>query len=284
MTVDIRLEYSSLADLAESGQKGDGSSHQVGGGWRGTTTYAQAVALANGGWTQGARTLADLVDVATPMMADKFPDIGDRITWRHTMTGTGILDVGAYTAGQPLMIVGPVLTADTPVVSVAMPAIWSATVDTDSILAAGAVAAAVVTLLTERGYSVSVHALAGWGRRGYDPSTNQGKVIADVILKASTDPLSMEDLAFGLAHPSMSRRFIFAAGETSGVGREINCWSGGGYGGSGHVWSGSEGRLIRGLADIDLTGMASAWFGRAGDLSGCVGVAVKAVSDWCERS
>lgn len=247
------FRYESIDHLAIEGEGTVGSSKRGGNrddSWAMTRTYEDAIRVYRDGWSQGATQMSDALAAITPAVRDAIK-VANRLAWQHTMIGAGMLDIGRYTVGHPLVIVGPQLAADNPIVKVSVPALWSASVSADRILEAGAVVAAVCDVLSSAGYAVEVNANAGW--------MNKKDVawIAQVVLKPASRPLDLDDLAFGIAHPAMSRRFIFAAGELMPDPRSINCVLGGGYGGHASQWSGTTPSLVKGLGDIDLTPMAS---------------------------
>jgi len=242
--------YESLHEIAEAGRAGEGASKATGrNDWYGTADYEEAVELAANGWWYGGNELEAAIRRIKPQV-DKAVEVLARLVYMPTPNRPGVLDVGRYAAGHPYCMVSPVLSGSVPIVRVMVPCLWSASVPTKDIMEAGAVVSAVAEVLTAAGYAVEVAAVAGWDRRNGDAE------VVEVILKQSTQRVDVEDLAFGIAHPSMSRRFIFAAGELNPHAREINCRTGGGYGGYSH-WSGTAPSLIKGLGDVDLTTMAT---------------------------
>lgn len=243
--------YDSLSDIAERGRKGVGTSKQPerGSNWFGTADYEAAVELAAKGWHQGGEQIQAAIERIKPKVGPMI-EVLSRISYIPTPNRPGLLDVGRYAAGHPYCMISPVLTSSTPIVKIGVPALWSGGCSTDMIMEAGAIVSAVAEVLTAAGYAVEVVALAGWCRRNGDHE------ITEVVLKRSVDKVDIEDLAFGIAHPSMSRRFIFASGELNAHAEEINCRTGGGYGGSGSRWSGTMPELVAGLSDIDLTVLA----------------------------
>ena len=259
--------YDSLSEIADKGRAGVGSSKSAcQSNWYGTADYEAAVTLAAGGWKQGGEKINLAIERIKPQVGQVI-EVLSRISFQHTPNRPGMLDVGRYAAGHPYHMVSPILTSSPPIVKIAVPALWSAAVSTDRIMEAGAVVSAVAEVLTAAGYAVEVVAVAGWDK------ADGSYEIVEVVLKSSTQKVDIEDLAFGIAHPSMSRRFIFAAGEINPHAREINCWSGGGYRGY-NYWSGSKTSIVEGIGDIDLTVMASIG---GHDL---IATAIKAINNW----
>lgn len=259
--------YDSLSEIADKGRAGVGSSKTTGrSNWYGTDNYEAAVTLAANGWKQGGEKINLAIQQIKPQVAQVI-EVLSRISYMHTPNRPGMLDVGRYAAGNPYHMVSPILTSAPPIVKIAVPALWSASVSTDRIMEAGAIVSAVAEVLTAAGYAVEVVAVAGWDK------ADGSYEIVEVVLKSSTQKVDIEDLAFGIAHPSMSRRFIFAAGEINPHAREICCYSMGGYGGY-NYWSGSKTSIVAGIGDIDLTVMAA-----TGGYD-FIPTAIKAINDW----
>jgi hypothetical protein len=276
-TKRVVTRYDSLRDLADCGEDTVGSSKKTDNPfWSGTPSWKAARKLAESGWTTGGATLDTTLDRIRPAVGDAIA-VQSRMAFVHTPNVPGALNIGRYAAGDPRCLISPVFTSKVPIVKIAVPAIWQATLTADSILQYGAVAAAVCEVLMAAGYGVEVNAVAGWDRR--DGSFD----VSEVVLKHSTEQLDVEDIAFGIAHPSMSRRFIFASGESRPHSREIHCYKGGGYGGY-HQWSGTNPQITGGMGDIDLTPMSSiSNASNSNVLQRGIDIALAAIAVWKSR-
>jgi len=175
-------------------------------GWDGDETFTgtknmeEALKLAEGGWQEGAEHVLKLqgnILAANPQLPK---------TVKYSMAGS-IPNVPRAIAGNPINMKAldlslsrrrPVLTIMT-----AMHANW--TISKDAITNRAAVVAAIIDMIEAAGYACEVIAFA--------PSIGHGEnevVSTSVIIKASTQPLDVARLAYGVGHSSMFRRLIFA--------------------------------------------------------------------------
>ena len=173
--------------------------------WAGTEDYAEAEQLATDGWPKGARDIKRYTDAF-------FSKISSRVqaTEMHRTVEPGIMfDVGSYCAGVP----DHWLSEETHIVdglgnrvlvmncNIAV----SGSVSIGTIIARGGVIVATVQALELAGYSVELNLV-------HKVSTNYSNTWMQethVRLKASDQPINMDELAFALTHPSMLRRIIF---------------------------------------------------------------------------
>ncbi len=175
-------------------------------GWKddesfsGTKNMEEALKLAEGGWQEGAEHVLKLqgnILAANPQLPK---------TVKYSMAGS-IPNVPRAIAGNPINMKAfdlslsrrrPVLTILT-----AMHANW--TISKDAITNRAAVVAAIIDMIEAAGYACEVIAFA--------PSIGNESsevVSTSVIVKASTQPLDIARLAYGVGHASMFRRLIFA--------------------------------------------------------------------------
>lgn len=285
----VVTRYDSLRDIADEGERARRSncaSKTTNNNWYGTPTWEAARQLAEGGWSDGGRKLDIALDAIRPRVGNAIT-VNNRLMFQHTCNRPGVLDVGRYAADHPYMMVSPTFTATTPVVRIAVPAIWVNWMTEEDILNYGAVAAAVCEVLMSAGYGVEIVAVAGWRRNDgtYD--------VSEVVLKQSTEQLDVEDVAFGIAHPSMSRRFIFASGESRPHYDEIGCMKNRGYSGQSSDkhggWSGTNPDITGGMGELDLTPMSAVFDsnGRTTRDSGIergINIALAAIDKWLGRA
>ncbi len=179
----------------------------------GTYNYADAEKLARDGWVKGAKNIKHYMDTFFDRVSSKV-----QTTDIHRSIDPGIMfDVGAFCAGQPdcwlteepRIVDG--LGNRVLVVNVHVTA--SAAVSASTISARGGAIVATVQALELAGYSVEVNAVhkitsvnTGTGYGDHDPNWNQE---THIRLKASDQPINLEELAFVIAHPSMLRRILF---------------------------------------------------------------------------
>lgn len=180
----------------------------------GTYNYAAAEKLARDGWVEGARGIKHYTDTFFNQVSSKI-----QTTDIHRGIEPGIMfDVGSFCAGapdcwlteEPRIVDG--LGNRVLVMNVHVTA--SASVSTSTISARGGAIVATVQALELAGYSVEVNAVHRvsivnehdrYGRRS---TTNWGQE-THIRLKASDQPINLEELAFVIAHPSMLRRILF---------------------------------------------------------------------------
>jgi hypothetical protein len=219
-----RIHFDSLAELvafipptAPPGVKDGDATHwsaQDESFYGKTKSMKDALTLARDGWKDGAdraRPLLDRVKVARP--AKK------RLT-RHDVAGA-VAVVPRYLAGNPLAMktrqTSP--TAQSPVITLvsATSAPWY--VRPEDFEYAAVAAAAIIDRLEDAGFRVEVIA----GRResnngnGAGEGSGANNTLGDrseiyFRLKAAQDALDLDRLVFGLGHPAVHRRLLFAAG------------------------------------------------------------------------
>ncbi len=166
----------------------------------GTKSMEEALKLASGGWQEGAEHALKLqgdILAANPQLPK---------TVKYSMAGS-IPNVPRAIAGNPINMKAldlslsrrrPVLTILT-----AMHANW--TISKAAISNRAAVVAAIIDMIEAAGYACEVIAFAP----SIGHETNE-VVSTSVIVKASTQPLDVARLAYGIGHASMFRRLIFA--------------------------------------------------------------------------
>ena len=179
-----------------------------------TKNMREALALARDGWKDGAdraRPLLDRVKVARPTR---------KAFTRYDVAGA-VAVVPRYLAGNPLAMKTrqPSVTAQSPVITIvsATSAPWY--VRPEDFEFAAVAAAAIIDRLEDAGFRVEVIA----GRRESNNANGAGEgsgannALGDrseiyFRLKAAQDALDLDRLVFGLGHPAVLRRLLFAAG------------------------------------------------------------------------
>lgn len=179
------------------------------------TTMAQAKKLASNGWQEGAERalpLLERVKIARP---------SKRTLSRYDVAGA-VPSVGRYLAGNPLAMKtrqnSP--TNQTPIITLISSTAAQWTITPDIFEALAITAAAIVDRLEDAGFRVEVIA----GRResssdaGVTEATGENNAIGHrsemfFRVKAAEDALDLPRLVFGIGHPSVHRRILFAAGD-----------------------------------------------------------------------
>lgn len=169
--------------------------------FRHTKSYAEAMQLAEFGWPEG-------LDRIKPMVARFDSRIGRAMKSHqpeYDVVGE-CPDVGAFLAGEPEhMIRFEDKESDRRIVKIVFNATCSSAVSKDVIMRRGATACALVDALESSGIRAEIEVIF---------SVVGGSTIehvTKVMMKLADEPLNMDRMAFGLAHPSFLRRLLFRA-------------------------------------------------------------------------
>lgn len=163
-------------------------------GWEG------AMQLARTGWAEGAAAIQEAAMAATGRpVTDREPH------WGFDVAGD-LPDVGRFMAGVPDNMRRRRKTVGrAPIVTIALGVGTSGSTSGLAMANYGAALAALIDRLEAGGRRVELYAIS---------AVTQGKRIAiSVRLKGAEEPLDLAALAFGVGHPAMLRRIIFAARE-----------------------------------------------------------------------
>ena len=211
-----RSDYANVgvALRAMQGQKNAASesSRRAGSSWAGTQSFEDAVHLLCTGWPEGAARARTLVE---RMTAHVLPCIrrdeihydvdgayfdaarvacGEPESWINFETREGV--AGTDTAGQYVDVLVSLSIAHS--------------VSTDVIQRRGAAIAACVACLEYAGYSTRVTVLSSTADNFETP---KACMRTSIVVKDYNEPVHEEIIAFGVAHPSMLRRILFATKE-----------------------------------------------------------------------
>ena len=186
-------------DRSKAWHPGGWDSHDV--GWSGTKDMEEALHLAAGNWTQG-RELIDKVTSAVKLM---YPVRKEPV--KYGIIGS-VPSVPRAVAGDPLNMIKPVQDRSKRRQTITLISDMSAnwTVNSKNFVARAAVLAALIDNIETMGYSCEVIACA------HSKSYRAGNitVCTCIVVKESHQPLDLARVAFGLGHPAMFRRMIFA--------------------------------------------------------------------------
>lgn len=174
----------------------------------GTESFAEARKLAQHGWTEGTERVRSIVRRLEARLLHRIV----REDVNYDVEGMGF-DVARYIEGEPehwVRLEESTMQEDSHRhVKVIVHGGALGDVSTETMLAKGAVAAALVELLEFAGHNVELHHVAA-----VEKKRGAGLYFASWIrLKAYDQPLDMDRVAFALAHPSMHRRLTFKVRE-----------------------------------------------------------------------
>jgi hypothetical protein len=217
-----RLHFDSLGDLAalipDSPRKG-----RPGSAWRDNddkdfygVTMTEARTLARDGWQEGAERVQPLLDRVKTARPTR------KALTRWDVAGA-VPSIPRYLAGNPLHMRTRQISATSqqPIITLISSTSapwWTATATFERLACA---AAAIVDRLEDAGFRVEIIA----GRRESSNGTGAGTATGDnnalghrsemfFRVKAAQDSLDLARVAFGIGHPSVHRRLLFAAGNS----------------------------------------------------------------------
>lgn len=175
-------------------------------------------------------SLQDAVDLGLKGYTDVRPDVEAQLNEleshiaehldvafqaRHSVVG-GSVDVARFIQGEPECMIDYVAEPQARmgrVVKVLVNMVFSAHVNTADIVKRGVVVCALIDTLHKLGVGVEVWSEEPTAHRGID----KGDVASHLVkLHDSSEMLDIDNLMFGLCHPSMLRRIGFSVTEQSG--------------------------------------------------------------------
>lgn len=173
--------------------------------WRGASP-TEAFRMAREGWPEGVAQARALSEA----LFDRVSTMLERFDTSYGLEPTGALDVARYLDGEPecwaqftpVLAEGPGTRYLTLLLNLAA----AAGVDVDTIIAKGAVAAALIDLLETAGHRVKVIL-------GAAGETHEIHHETLVTIKDHDQPLDLDRLTFALAHPASFRVLAFSAWE-----------------------------------------------------------------------
>jgi hypothetical protein len=187
--------------------------------WSGGLTWDEAKGLAIRGWQEGMKEIEKYRATIYPKITQKVL----RTTQVYSIAGYYV-DVGSFLANQPeCFIAREVEERNYPgrIYKVVCSSSFSAAIKPETIIQRGALVCALVDAIEFAGHRAEVIcniALSVDDDDEYRQGRHkeEGWFEVDVVVKKSTQPLEMTDLAFCLAHPSMLRRIMFSIAEIEG--------------------------------------------------------------------
>lgn len=187
--------------------------------WAGGLTWEQAKAMAISGWRDGMIEIEKYRTKILPIIAEKVL----RPKQINSISGYCV-DVGSFLANQQeCFIAREYEERNYPgqIYKIVCSISFSAAITPETIIQRGAMICALIDAIEFAGHRAEVicndamsvgHSEAY--RKGY--YKNQGWMEISVVVKKTSQPLEMTDLAFCLAHPAMLRRIMFSVAEIEG--------------------------------------------------------------------
>lgn len=187
--------------------------------WSGGLTWEEAKRMALSGWGEIIPEIEKYRAVITPIITDKVL----RPRQIYSVAGYSV-DVGAFLANDPECFINREYEERNypgKVFKIVCSVSHSSGISTNVIINRGAIVCALIDAIEYAGHRVEVVCNLATSAN-YDESSLKGQekeygwFEVSVLLKKSTQPLDMSDLAYCLAHPSMLRRIMFSAAEIEG--------------------------------------------------------------------
>lgn len=187
--------------------------------WSGGLTWEQAKAMAISGWRDGMIEIEKYRVKILPIIAEKVL----RPKQIHSIAGYCV-DVGSFLANEPeCFIAREYEERNYPgqIYKVVCSISFSSAISPETIIQRGAMICALIDAIEFAGHRAEVvcnDAMSVGHSEDYRKGKykNQGWMEISVVVKKTSQPLEMTDLAFCLAHPSMLRRIMFSVAEIEG--------------------------------------------------------------------
>jgi len=190
--------------------------------WTNGLDFKQTLEMARHGWCEGAERAQKLLDrIKVPVVQDNSISTATY----YDVTGSYV-DVGEYVQGVPECMVDFREDRRTSrFASILVSGVVSAGLESEEAMNRGVVIAAIVDILESRGVRCDVTLVFRNDRDG-------GILEYTVTLKRASEPLNLDVLTFGVAHPACFRRLVFGVmeHETDEVRTLMGIYDGGGYG------------------------------------------------------
>ena len=187
--------------------------------WSGGLTWEEAKTMAKNGWLEGMNEIEKYRARILPIVAEKVL----RPLPVYSIAGYNV-DVGSFLAGEPeCFMAREYEERNYPgrIYKIVCYISFSAAISPETIIQRGAMICALIDAIEFAGHRAEVICNAansaysnGEQRQGL--YKDNGWLEISVVIKKSSQPLEMTDLAFCLAHPSMLRKLMFSVAEIVG--------------------------------------------------------------------
>jgi len=222
--MNSKLEFNDLAEFwnysmqdSKAGLKQSRSADNL--EWSGGLTWEQAKAMARSGWVDGMKKIEKYRVQIFNKIAEKILK-ADPV---NTVSGYNV-EVGRFLAGQPdCFTAKDLFEKNYPgrIYKIVCSVSFSAAIKPETIIQRGAMICAMIDAIEFAGHRAEVicnSVMSAGQPENYSKakSKNLGWMEISVVIKKSTQPIEMTDLAFCLAHPAMLRRIMFSVAEIEG--------------------------------------------------------------------
>lgn len=176
--------------------------------WAGTSTFDDAINLARYGWPEGREKMVSGMSEAVALKRPSAYALAYDVAGAYP-------DIVRYVGGDPMNMVTPGWeeTNKRQIVPIVINVAASSAVSTEAIINRGVAVLTMIDEIEAAGYRVEL-TISWCCEANVKPV---GLIDISVIAKRAEDHLSLDTLAFMLAHPSMIRRVFFAAYEQHAV-------------------------------------------------------------------
>lgn len=187
--------------------------------WSGGLTWEQAKAMAISGWRDGMIEIEKYRTKILPIIAEKVL----RPKQINSISGYCV-DVGSFLANEPECFISREYEERNypgQIYKIVCSISFSAAITPETIIQRGAMICALIDAIEYAGHRAEVicnDAMSVGHSEDYRKGKykNQGWMEISVVVKKTSQPLEMTDLAFCLAHPAMLRRIMFSVAEIEG--------------------------------------------------------------------
>jgi len=187
--------------------------------WSGGLTWEQAKAMAISGWRDGMIEIEKYRAKILPIIAEKVL----RPKQINSISGYCV-DVGSFLANEPECFISREYEERNypgQIYKIVCSISFSAAITPETIIQRGAMICALIDAIEYAGHRAEVicnDAMSVGHSEDYRKGKykNQGWMEISVVVKKTSQPLEMTDLAFCLAHPAMLRRIMFSVAEIEG--------------------------------------------------------------------
>jgi hypothetical protein len=213
----LQCRYDSMPELIEQAAKRSSRDHTYRQEWNMVESLEEALSVARDGWHAELGESLRVAEAAVDKVTKEF----ELTTFEavHDVVGSTV-DVGLYLSGEPECMVdmrlAPTVKAGR-VITLCASVSRSGAISVDVITRRGRIVVALAIALSQLGYALEI-----WG----DQTTNtDGGLVVQLryLLQPAGEPLDVERVMFGLAHPAMSRALGFAIRDSCPKG--FNGWS-----------------------------------------------------------
>lgn len=193
--------------------------------WSGGLTWEQAKSMAISGWRDGMIEIEKYRTKILPIIAEKVL----RLKQINSISGYCV-DVGSFLANEPECFISREYEERNypgPIYKIVCSISFSAAITPETIIQRGAMICALIDAIEYAGHRAEVvcnDAMSVGHSEEYRKGKykNQGWMEISVVVKKTSQPLEMTDLAFCLAHPAMLRRIMFSVAEIEGWSDFVN--------------------------------------------------------------